>query len=103
MQAKVNNISYIYNNKKFNEYKALDEVSLNIEKGDFVAIVGKTGSGKSTLIQTFNGLLLPTINYVQVDDFAITSDKKLKKQLCKLAIVRNGKAKRLLIMKVMKF
>ena len=83
MQAKVNNISYIYNHKKFNEYKALDEVSLNIEKGDFVAIVGKTGSGKSTLIQTFNGLLLPTINYVQIDDFVITSDKKLKKQLLK--------------------
>ena len=83
MQIEVNNVTYTYNKKRFDEFEALKGISLNIDKGEFVALVGKTGSGKSTLIQTFNGLILPTSGYVKVDDFIVTGDKKLKRQLLK--------------------
>ena len=49
-------ISYIYRPGTAYEKKALDDVSLTINKGEFVGIIGHTGSGKSTLIQHFNGL-----------------------------------------------
>ena len=83
MQIEVNNVTYTYNEKRFDEFEALKGISLKIDKGEFVALVGKTGSGKSTLIQTFNALILPTSGYVKVDDFIVTGDKKLKRQLLK--------------------
>ena len=65
---------------------ALDNVSLEIEEGSFVAFLGQTGSGKSTLIQQLNALLVPQSGQITVDDFVITNKiKKLKhiKQLRK--------------------
>ena len=85
MQIEINDIYFTYNKKRYDEFEALKGVSLNINKGEFVSLVGKTGSGKSTLIQMLNGLLLPTKGYVKVDDFIITSDKKLKKNLLRNA------------------
>lgn len=79
MQIECKNLSYIYNKKDPNAYNALEDINLAIEKNDFVAIVGKTGSGKSTLVQTFNGLIKPTSGYTKVEYFFVTSDKKLLK------------------------
>ncbi len=83
MQIEINNISFSYSKKDRESTKALTDISFNIEKGDFLCIVGKTGSGKSTLIQMLNGLLLPDSGYIKVEDYIITNDKKLKKSLLK--------------------
>lgn len=50
------------------EKKALDDVSVSIDKGEIVAVIGHTGSGKSTLVQNLNGLLKPDAGQVAVDD-----------------------------------
>ena len=83
MSIKVNNVSYLYNKKENLDKAALKEISLIIKDKDFVTIVGKTGSGKSTLVQTFNALILPTFGYNEIEEFYITEDKKLKKELLK--------------------
>lgn len=82
-QIKTNNLTFVYDKKDPNHYDALSNVNLSIDKGDLVCIVGKTGSGKSTLVQTFNALIEPTSGYTQVETFYVTADKKLKKELLK--------------------
>lgn len=82
-QIRTKDLSFVYDKKDPNHYDALSDINLEINKGDFVCIVGKTGSGKSTLVQTFNSLIEPTSGYTQVETFYITSDKKLKKELLK--------------------
>ena len=60
MSIKVDHISYTYMPGAPYEKEALKEISLEIKKGEFIAVIGHTGSGKSTLVQHFNGLLHPT-------------------------------------------
>ena len=60
MQAiKIEALTHIYSKKTPSEKVALDNINLVVEEGEFVAIVGHTGSGKSTLVQHFNGLIKP--------------------------------------------
>lgn len=79
MSIKVNNVSFTYLPKTPNAYTALKNVSLEIEDGSFAAIIGHTGSGKSTLVQMFNALLKPESGCVEIDGFVIDSKKKCKK------------------------
>lgn len=60
-------LSYIYGVKTPFEKKAVDKVNLSIEKGEFIGIIGHTGSGKSTLVQMLNGLIKPTEGQVLLD------------------------------------
>lgn len=83
MRIKCENVTYVYNKKDPNRYDALKDINLEIEKADFVALVGKTGSGKSTLVQTFNALIKPTSGYTQIDNFYISGDKKFLKEKLK--------------------
>lgn len=71
MSIRVENLSHTYNPGTPFERRAVDNVTLEIKDGEFVAIVGETGSGKSTLIQHFNGLLKPTQGQVFVDEVDI--------------------------------
>lgn len=64
---KVEHLRYVYNPGMPDETAALDDVSFSIEEGDFVGIIGSTGSGKSTLISHFNGLNRPTSGRILVD------------------------------------
>lgn len=57
--------------------KALDDVSLEIEKGSFTAIIGRNGSGKSTLAKNINGLLLPTEGHIYVNGMDTADESKL--------------------------
>ena len=84
MAIKINNLSYIYMKKTPNETKAIDDVSLEIPEGKITSIIGHTGSGKSTLIQTFNGLLTPSSGTVEIDDFVVTSNPKKNKRIKEL-------------------
>ena len=70
------------------EKKALDNVNLVIEDGEFLALIGHTGSGKSTLIQHLNGLLEPTSGRILVDDIDITNkEAKLTEIRKKIGLV----------------
>ncbi|GAA0116403.1 energy-coupling factor transporter ATPase [Clostridium senegalense] len=73
MSIKIENLTHIYMAKSPFEKKALDNVSLEINDGEFLALIGHTGSGKSTLIQHINGLLKPSSGKIIVDDIDITS------------------------------
>ncbi|MBE6047057.1 MAG: energy-coupling factor transporter ATPase [Clostridium sp.] len=78
MSIKIENLTHIYMQNGPFEKKALDSVNLEIEDGDFVALIGHTGSGKSTLIQHMNGLLKATEGHIFVDNVDITrKDVKL--------------------------
>ncbi len=76
----VNNLNYIYSIGTPFEHKALDNVSFSLQRGEFVGIIGHTGSGKSTLMQHLNGLLKPSSGEVLLDGVDIWSDKKLTRQ-----------------------
>ena len=76
----VSNLNYIYSVGTPFEHKALDNISFSVERGEFIGIIGHTGSGKSTLMQQLNGLLKPTSGQVLLDGEHIWSDKKLTRQ-----------------------
>lgn len=76
----VKNLSYVYSAGTPFEHKALDNVNFTIHRGEFVGIIGHTGSGKSTLMQQLNGLLKPTAGQVLLNGVDIWSDKQTTRQ-----------------------
>ena len=73
MSIKIENLTHIYMPKTPFEKKALDDINLVIEDGEFLALIGHTGSGKSTLIQHLNGLFEPSSGRILVDNIDITN------------------------------
>lgn len=95
MQISLKNISYTYNYKTPYAREVLKDINLKIDEESYTVIVGKTGSGKSTLIEHINGLLLPTKGEVAVDNILITNpqSKKERRELAKkLKILRQDVA-----------
>ena len=78
MDITFENVSYTYQPKSPFAHQALDNISFHIPSGTFVAVVGHTGSGKSTLIQHLNGLVSPTEGKVKIGEFTLTNDEKPK-------------------------
>jgi len=71
MPIVIEHLNYVYMSGGPYETKALDDVNLTIGDGEFVGLIGHTGSGKSTLVQHLNGLLLPTSGKIFVDGMDI--------------------------------
>ena len=76
----IKNLNHIYSAGTPFEHVALKDVSFSVERGEFIGVIGHTGSGKSTLMQHLNGLLKPTSGQVILDGQDIWSDKKLTRQ-----------------------
>ena len=72
--SKVEHLSYVYNPGLPTAVTALDDVSFTVEEGDFVGIIGATGSGKSTLITHMNGLNKPTSGKIYIDGRDLWAD-----------------------------
>ena len=78
---KTENLTYVYSQGTPFEKTAVNNVSIEIEKGEFTGIIGHTGSGKSTLSQHFNGLLKPTSGRIYLDGQDIWEDKSKIRQV----------------------
>ena len=76
----VKNLNHIYSAGTPFEHVALKDVSFAVERGEFIGVIGHTGSGKSTLMQHMNGLLKPTSGEILLDGQDIWTDKKLTRQ-----------------------
>lgn len=76
----IKNLNHVYSAGTPFEHVALKDVSFSVERGEFIGVIGHTGSGKSTLMQHLNGLLKPTSGEVILDGKDIWSDKKLTRQ-----------------------
>jgi len=79
------NVTHIYDQKK--SVKALDDINLTITNNEFTGIIGATGSGKSTLVQLFNGLITPTEGKVWIDGINITKNNNVKEIRQKVGLV----------------
>lgn len=90
MSIEFKNVDYIYAPETPFQTQGLTNISFKIRSGSFVAIAGHTGSGKSTLMQHFDGLLLPSKGSVTIADKSITSNtssKSLKEIRKKVGLV----------------
>lgn len=76
MPIEFSKVAYVYNPRSPFQYEALSNIDLTIEEGGFIALVGRTGSGKSTLVSHINALLHPTSGKVTVFDFVNSANKK---------------------------
>ena len=84
MAIQIKDLRYVYLPKTPNTNVAIDGVSLEIPENSFAAFIGRTGSGKSTLVQNLNALLIPTEGEIFVDDFHIVNKKRKNKRIKEL-------------------
>lgn len=90
MSIKFNDVTYVYQKGTPFEYEALHQINTEFEPGHYYAIIGQTGSGKSTLIQHFNGLLKPSYGTVALDDLVLkakTKDKAIRPMRQRVGLV----------------
>ena len=87
MSIIIENLSYVYSPKTPFEHKALDDISFTVEDGDFLGVIGATGSGKSTFIQHLNGLIKITSGKITVDGIELHHKPDLKQLRAKVGMV----------------
>ena len=97
MSIKIVDLTHIYDKKTPNETIAVDHINLDVATGEFIGLIGHTGSGKSTLIQQLNGLLKPSSGEIIISGYNITDglDQPSKKGRIKKSEV-NARKKRLI-------
>lgn len=84
MSITVKDLSYVYNPKSPYETVALDGITLEIKTGEFVAVCGRTGSGKTTFVQHLNALVTPQSGELVVEGLNLTEkNKKLRREMLK--------------------
>ena len=83
----VKNLHHIYSAGTPFEHAALEDVSFSVEAGEFIGVIGHTGSGKSTLMQHMNGLLKPTSGQILLDGKDIWSDKATTRPIKDMKII----------------
>ena len=81
MPIRFEHVFHIYSPRTPLEQIGLNDINIDLSNYDFVALVGQTGSGKSTLVQHINGLLIPSKGTIFVGDYQITSQKKKNKHI----------------------
>ena len=81
MLMELKDVTYTYSPGTVHEVNAIENVNITIDKGEFIGIIGHTGSGKSTLIQHFNGLMKPTNGQVLFEGTDIWSEGYNLKEL----------------------
>lgn len=79
MAIKFKEVDYLYDQGMPFSFKALDNINLEIEEGKITAIIGETGSGKSTLVEHLNALLIPSKGSLEINGFLIEAGRKNKK------------------------
>ena len=75
MSITAKDLSYIYSKNEIFERVAVNDVSFQIESGEYIGLIGHTGSGKSTLIQLLCGLIKPDSGSIEIDGIDITQKK----------------------------
>ena len=78
MEVKFNNIRYIYNKGTNFETEILRDINLDFKSGKIHTIVGKSGSGKTTILELIDGLITPTSGSVEVGKYHLDNSNKLK-------------------------
>ena len=78
MAIRFKSLSYVYDKDMPYAHKALDDINLEIKEGIITAIIGETGSGKSTLVEHLNALLLPTEGSLEILDYNLVANQKIK-------------------------
>lgn len=84
MKIEIKNVDYIYNQGLPNEVYALKDINLEINSKEIIGLIGQTGSGKSTLVQLLNGLLIPSNGDVIID--GINSKEKSKRKAARFKV-----------------
>ena len=81
--VEINKLNHVYGLGTVFEKSALKDITLSIEEGEFIAVIGHTGSGKSTLIQHLNGLIKPTSGNIVIDGIDITQKNVMLRDIRK--------------------
>ncbi|MBQ8234067.1 MAG: ATP-binding cassette domain-containing protein [Bacilli bacterium] len=79
MEIVYDKVTHIYNSATYSKLKVLDDISLNIEENKITGIIGRQGSGKTTLVEMLSALVVPTKGSVKVDEYLIKKNKSIKK------------------------